>query len=141
MNADATGPWKAGREGRMMVTGAVHDTEFDMRSLAEELHGLQARLDRLAREGTNPYEIARLQRCLDRARDGLASSRVTSSAPDGEIGEAALARPRQESNLRTRFRKPMLYPLSYGGRAASVTVAFSRSAERSPRRLGHFHQV
>ena len=24
--------------------------------------------------------------------------------------------PRQESNLRTRFRKPLLYPLSYGGR-------------------------
>ena len=23
--------------------------------------------------------------------------------------------PRQDSNLRTRFRKPMLYPLSYGG--------------------------
>jgi hypothetical protein len=26
-----------------------------------------------------------------------------------------LACPRQESNLRTRFRKPLLYPLSYGG--------------------------
>jgi hypothetical protein len=25
--------------------------------------------------------------------------------------------PRQESNLRTRFRKPVLYPLSYGGSA------------------------
>jgi hypothetical protein len=25
--------------------------------------------------------------------------------------------PRQESNLRTRFRKPLLYPLSYGGLA------------------------
>ena len=24
-------------------------------------------------------------------------------------------RPRKDSNLRTRFRKPMLYPLSYGG--------------------------
>jgi hypothetical protein len=24
--------------------------------------------------------------------------------------------PRQESDLRTRFRKPVLYPLSYGGR-------------------------
>jgi len=23
--------------------------------------------------------------------------------------------PRQESNLRARFRKPLLYPLSYGG--------------------------
>ena len=26
--------------------------------------------------------------------------------------------PRQESNLRTRFRKPLLYPLSYGACAA-----------------------
>jgi hypothetical protein len=26
-------------------------------------------------------------------------------------------RPRQDSNLRTRFRKPMLYPLSYGGQS------------------------
>ena len=25
--------------------------------------------------------------------------------------------PRRESNLRTRFRKPLLYPLSYGGLA------------------------
>ena len=23
--------------------------------------------------------------------------------------------PREDSNLRTRFRKPLLYPLSYGG--------------------------
>jgi hypothetical protein len=29
-------------------------------------------------------------------------------------------RPRQESNLRTRFRKPMLYPLSYGGSDADA---------------------
>ena len=25
------------------------------------------------------------------------------------------ARPRQDSNLRTRLRRPLLYPLSYGG--------------------------
>jgi hypothetical protein len=30
--------------------------------------------------------------------------------------------PRQESNLRTRFRKPLLYPLSYGGSDA-ITIA------------------
>jgi hypothetical protein len=30
-------------------------------------------------------------------------------------------RPRQDSNLRTRFRKPMLYPLSYGGSDADDT--------------------
>src|SRR5438874_1098908 len=31
--------------------------------------------------------------------------------------------PRQESNLRTRFRKPLLYPLSYGGAADHDSVA------------------
>ena len=30
-----------------------------------------------------------------------------------------LWRPRKDSNLRTRFRKPMLYPLSYGGPSLS----------------------
>ena len=28
--------------------------------------------------------------------------------------------PRQDSNLRTRFRKPMLYPLSYGGNSSNL---------------------
>ena len=31
------------------------------------------------------------------------------------ILDSSWACPRQESNLRTRFRKPLLYPLSYGG--------------------------
>ena len=43
--------------------------------------------------------------------------------PPAEVGEHCAQavwwlgklRPRQESNLRTRFRKPMLYPLSYEG--------------------------
>jgi hypothetical protein len=35
-------------------------------------------------------------------------------------------RPRQDSNLRTRFRRPVLYPLSYGGGA------------RNPKGLAHF---
>ena len=30
-------------------------------------------------------------------------------------------RPRKDSNLRTRFRKPMLYPLSYGGLLAGFS--------------------
>ncbi len=34
-------------------------------------------------------------------------------APRRSLGE--WINPRQESNLRTRFRKPLLYPLSYGG--------------------------
>ena len=32
--------------------------------------------------------------------------------------------PRQESNLRTRFRKPLLYPLSYGGRITPFAACF-----------------
>ena len=31
------------------------------------------------------------------------------------------ARPRQDSNLRTRFRRPVLYPLSYGGGSPDAT--------------------
>ena len=34
--------------------------------------------------------------------------------------------PRQESNLRTRFRKPLLYPLSYGGDGDKGTAAPAR---------------
>src|SRR5205807_4107662 len=37
--------------------------------------------------------------------------------------------PRPESNQRTRFRKPLLYPLSYGG------AARQRSAGSAPTRL------
>ena len=39
--------------------------------------------------------------------------------------------PRQESNLCTRFRKPLLYPLSYGGRTWRLAgySAFSPVAE------------
>ena len=32
--------------------------------------------------------------------------------------------PRQESNLRTRFRKPLLYPLSYGGKNIDLQEFF-----------------
>jgi hypothetical protein len=38
--------------------------------------------------------------------------------------------PRQESNLRTRFRKPLLYPLSYGG-VSWLQYAVSRLHELS----------
>jgi hypothetical protein len=30
--------------------------------------------------------------------------------------------PRQDSNLRTRFRRPVLYPLSYGGHRTVLSV-------------------
>ena len=35
----------------------------------------------------------------------------------------ATKRPRQDSNLRARLRRPPLYPLSYGGEASERTVA------------------
>jgi hypothetical protein len=35
--------------------------------------------------------------------------------PDQHSFTWTFRRPRKDSNLRTRFRKPMLYPLSYGG--------------------------
>ena len=34
--------------------------------------------------------------------------------------------PRQELNLCTRFRKPLLYPLSYGGPIAQISRAFAK---------------
>ncbi len=34
--------------------------------------------------------------------------------------------PRRESNLRTWFRKPLLYPLSYGGTSASRCLVADR---------------
>jgi hypothetical protein len=33
----------------------------------------------------------------------------------GLLPQVRKGRPRQDSNLRTRLRRPMLYPLSYGG--------------------------
>ena len=42
-------------------------------------------------------------------------------------------RPRQDSNLRTRLRRPMLYPLSYGGSGRRKIT----STRRRPDRRGH----
>ncbi len=50
--------------------------------------------------------------------------------------QAYAARPRQDSNLRSRLRRAVLYPLSYGGllRAALVTARPAQvSKHRSPR--------
>jgi hypothetical protein len=38
-------------------------------------------------------------------------------AGHGGVDGARWMRPQQDSNLRTRLRRPMLYPLSYGGLA------------------------
>src|SRR3954453_11932492 len=42
--------------------------------------------------------------------------------------------PRQESNLCTRFRKPLLYPLSYGGRLRTIAPADAIGSAREARR-------
>lgn len=55
----------------MMVVTEQRQGSLDILGMREELDDLQARLDHLAARGTNPYEIARLQRALDRARDEL----------------------------------------------------------------------
>jgi hypothetical protein len=56
----------------------------------------------------------------------IASDRPTIELIGGSPLGTEAEYPRQESNLRTRFRKPLLYPLSYGGRTAGYQ-RFSRS--------------
>src|ERR671917_1813095 len=79
-------------------------------------------LDRLATLNDRPLSERRLVKKL---RPGLRREPSTTSPAVFDAALTALrgssraerARcPRQESNLRTRFRKPLLYPLSYGGR-------------------------
>jgi hypothetical protein len=50
------------------------------------------------------------------SRDELIASRLAGDDATGYAGQC----PRQDSNLRTRFRKPMLYPLSYEGGAGET---------------------
>jgi hypothetical protein len=40
-----------------------------------------------------------------------------------------MGRPQQDSNLRSRLRRPMLYPLSYGGCATSKGTSHNRHAD------------
>jgi hypothetical protein len=51
----------------------------------------------------------------------VASARTFGSPP----GQPNRRCPRQESNLRTRFRRALLYPLSYGGAPDKVPRRFS----------------
>lgn len=51
----------------MTVIGSEMNEDIDPHQMADELAELQQRLDALARQGTNPYEIKRLQRALDAA--------------------------------------------------------------------------
>lgn len=57
----------------------VLDT-VDVGAMAAELDDLQHRLDALAREGTNPHEVRRVQRALDVARAELHELMDTPSA-------------------------------------------------------------
>ncbi len=41
------------------------------------------------------------------------------------------SRPRKDSNLRTRFRKPMLFPLSYGG-VTHTSSEWAATARHNP---------
>jgi hypothetical protein len=57
-------------------------------------------------------------------------------SPFADLGHALRCRrcPRHESNMRTRFRKPLLYPLSYGGATQKGIAAAVQS--RSGPQLG-----
>src|SRR6478609_4640053 len=66
------------------------------------------------------------------------------TAGKGKFSEVLKERPRHDSNVRTRLRRPLLYPLSYGGfragkRLPARDVALGQRARRarlSRRRVG-----
>jgi hypothetical protein len=101
--------------------------------------------------GDSAYGAGAVLSELDRA-GALAMVKVqAASAPQGRftkdqfvIDIAVRTRrgrwyPRQELNLRTRFRKPLLYPLSYGGGACGSRISRRRGSDRTPRRA--FYRV
>lgn len=55
----------------MTATGDHVLENVDVEQMAAELDELQGRLDALARHGTNPHEVRRLQRALNAARREL----------------------------------------------------------------------
>lgn len=64
----------------MTVIGSEMIEDIDPGQIAGELAELQHRLDALAGQGTNPYEIKRLQRVLDAARAEFDELFATQSA-------------------------------------------------------------
>src|SRR2546426_9483813 len=80
-----------GVEMRWLVIEVVH-RDHDPVEGADPRHGLIV------------AEAARFDHCL-----------FWTCAQPAIYSDFAIQCPRQESNLRTRFRKPLLYPLSYGG--------------------------
>jgi hypothetical protein len=70
-----------------------------------------------------------------RAEQGKTGSIAVNAVRGGELGDGLLTvgmvgRPRQDSNLRTRLRRPMLYPLSYEGRTSKRSAASGRGRTR-----------
>ena len=47
---------------------------------------------------------------------------ISGTAGQGTFGPGQDKRPQQDSNLRSRLRRPLLSPLSYGGYATSARV-------------------
>ena len=88
----------------------------------EELLPLQLGDDAKGCEGRG-HRTSRVPGTLDpscsRTESTLDQSGQLNHRGDGTVGEAQPKCPRHESNMRTRFRKPLLYPLSYGGSLAN----------------------
>ena len=76
-----------------------------------------------ARRPCEPSRLGRHRICSHLVPVRRGDQRPGSIAVSGAVGEPSLTcsadvsreRPRQDSNLRTRLRRPMLYPLSYEG--------------------------
>jgi hypothetical protein len=58
-----------------------------------------------------------------------ANRAVSKTAGQGQESPDTRKRPQQDSNLRSRLRRPMLYPLSYGGCATSKGTSHNRRAD------------
>ena len=70
---------------------------------------------------------------IDNAAAGFrARRRITKPARSRRV-QTLLRCPRHESNMRTRFRKPLLYPLSYGGLRRRVAPAAGWHCQREAR--------
>src|SRR5262249_20253872 len=117
----------AGREGRVGVAAArhvgtdgsaAHLVGYSIRTVdvavdAAHAHSLGRQTD--GGGVADPGRGARHERHapLEFHVAGRYGARTTSTRP--AAGNGCGVRPRQDSNLRTRLRRPMLYPLSYEG--------------------------
>ena len=81
-----------------------HDAHRNLQDHPNRRHDRRRRAD----QPGNDHRPAR------RTRHGTSSSQRRTRCPTPTRGWSA-KRPQQDSNLRTRLRRPMLYPLSYGG--------------------------